>query len=439
MDVRQVNDLLLRGITDQPGLFPHLEELARSPVVFRFDFGLKELPPEPGLLVIRGPRQYGKSTWLEQQLKESVERFGPGSAFYVNGDWMTDADRLTAEIGALCRLFSPRASLRRIFVDEITAVAGWEKALKRLLDSGELRQVLLVTTGSRATDLRRGTERLPGRRGRLGRTQYLFTPVPFAEFKRVLGERIGKHATLAYLLTGGCPMAAAALAKEGKMPFYVTEIVRDWVLGECAASGRQRASLLSVLAVIGRLGGAPVGQAKLAREAGLANNTVAAGYLELLADLMLVGQAGAWDAPRKVVLARRPARYHFINLLAAVTFDPGRPRSVEAIESMPGETLGRYWEWLVAGELWRRAAVRGEEAPDSLPFWQGGGHELDFVCAPELFIEVKLGRASALEFGWFPRQFPRAELVVVGADEFRAGPVRGITMERFLLGEDQAG
>jgi hypothetical protein len=42
-----------------------------------------------------------------------------------------------------------------------------------------------------------------------------------------------------------------------------------------------------------RRGGSPVGQTKLAKEAGLANNTVAAGWTELLADLLCVGLSPA--------------------------------------------------------------------------------------------------------------------------------------------------
>jgi hypothetical protein len=52
----------------------------------------------------------------------------------------------------------------------------------------------------------------------------------------------------------------------------VPELIRDWTLGECAAPGRSRASLLAVLGRILALGGGPPGQVKLAREAGPANN-----------------------------------------------------------------------------------------------------------------------------------------------------------------------
>lgn len=316
------------------------------------------------------------------------------------------------------------------------AVPDWERGLKQLLDAGELRQLLVVTTGSLATDLRRGAERLPGRKGRLLRTTWLFTPLPFAEFERVCGARFGDDALVAYLLSGGCPIAAAELAEHGRLPEHVIEMVRDWVLGECAASGRQRSSLLAVWDAILARGGAPVGQNQLARAAGLANNTVAAGYVELLADLLCMGTVAAWDESRRVVVRRRPAKFAPINLLAAVAFDRDRLRTVADFRALPPEVQGRWLEWLVAQEIWRRAARRGDDVPEELRYWAAGRHEIDYVVRDDLFLEVKRGRAGVLEFGWFPRTFPKAELWIAGRERFEAERMRGRTVEDLLRDPD---
>ena len=83
----------------------------------------------------------------------------------------------------------------------------------------------------------------------------------------------------------------------------VLEMVRDWVYGEVSASGRSRPMMLGVMDCLMRFAGTPVGQSKLAREAGLANNTVAAGYIDLLSDLICAASCFAWDEAR-----RRPNR-----------------------------------------------------------------------------------------------------------------------------------
>jgi predicted AAA+ superfamily ATPase len=388
------------------------------------------------VLLVRGPRQYGKSTWLESELRATVAAAGPGSAFYLNGDHFADVEAFTTAIRGLLPAYRIDAPVRRLFVDEITAVPDWERGLKQLLDAGELRRVLVVTTGSRATDLRRGAERLPGRKGRLSRTTWLFTPLPFAEFERVCGGCFGDDALVAYLLSGGCPIAAAELAEHGRLPEYVIEMVRDWVLGECAATGRQRSSLLAVWDAILARGGAPLGQQQLARAAGLANNTVAAGYVEMLADLLCLATVGAWDESRRVVVRRRPAKFAPINLLAAVAFDRDRLRSVGEFRTLRPEVQGRWLEWLVAQEIWRRAARRGDDVPEELRYWAGGGREIDFVVRDDLLVEVKRGGAGPLEFAWFPRTFPKAQLWLAGRERFAAERLRGRPIEDLLRDPD---
>ena len=121
---------------------------------FNRELGLAELPREAGIIVICGPRQYGKSTWLEYQLRETLREFGPGTALFLNGDYIAGPDELESDIESLMSYFPEGASVRRLFIDEITAVAGWQKAIKRLADRGVLRKVLLITTGSKGSAAR---------------------------------------------------------------------------------------------------------------------------------------------------------------------------------------------------------------------------------------------------------------------------------------------
>ena len=432
MNVKEINRALAAGVVDEHGVLPHAEQLRRVPFVFTFEFGLDALPEEPGVILVRGPRQYGKSTWLEQHIRETVVKHGPGTAYYLNGDAILDADALYEEIRDLLPLYHAHARVRRLFIDEITAVADWQKAVERLADEGVLRDVLVVTTGSKAVDLRRGSERLPGRKGRPRRTSYYFTPVSFAEFSRVCRESLDGDPVIGYLLTGGSPVACAEIADTGSIPEYVHEMTRDWILGECAAAGRSRASLLAVFQALHRFGGSALGQAKLAREAGLANNTVASGYIELLSDLMCVGQCPAWDESRRITLARRPCKYPFTNLLAASAWSSERPRSLLDFGRIDPEAQGQWFEWLVSQELWRKRCIRGEEVPESVPYWQGREHGIDFVLDPRHFLKVKRGRSSPLDFAWFARTFPDSHLTVVGESRYKTDHIEGVAFHEFL-------
>lgn len=110
---------------------------------------LETLPPDPVIILVRGPRQYGKSTRLELELQQTLREHGRGSAYFFNGDDLEDDEDLEARILALIPMFRPDAGVKRLFVDEISAVPNWERALKRVADRGELRDVLVVTTGTR--------------------------------------------------------------------------------------------------------------------------------------------------------------------------------------------------------------------------------------------------------------------------------------------------
>ncbi len=433
MDITIINQKLAAGDIDSAIMLPHVYQLSRSPYIFECEFGLGQLPVEPGVLLIRGPRQYGKSTWLEQQIVATIETFGAGSAFYLNGDFLSDANALSRELIKLAISFNRDVVVKRIFIDEITSISDWELVIKRLVDNGMLRDVLIVTTGSKATDLRRGSERLPGRKGKLAQTNYVFTPISYSSFYHKCHEKLKEKTLYAYLLSGGSPIACTELATHGVIPEYVIQLVRDWVEGEIAKSGRNRSALLNIFKVLFRFGGDPVGQAKLAREANLANNTVAQGYIEILNDLGCVVPCYPADADKKTLILRKPCKYHYMNLLVAVAYHPAQLRSPNDFEELSSCEQGIWYEWLLAQELQRRRALQGNALLEPLAFWQNKAHELDFYDLDEQFIEVKRGRCTALEFAWFAQQFYHQRLTVINSSRFSTESIAGVPLESYLL------
>lgn len=433
MDVKTINELLGRGEIDCEDMWPRIAEMESKAAQFRFEFGLDELPLEPGLITIRGPRQYGKSTWLDLHLRWSVEAFGGGSAYYLNGDEIASADALADEMTKLSAAYAQGAQVKRLFIDEITAVKDWEKAVKRVVDQGLFRDVLIVTTGSKAADLRHGAERLPGRKGNLARSEYIFLPISYREFHHVAGRDFGEKTWMAYLLTGGSPVACNDIYQFERLPEYFIQLTRDWILGEIVSSGRSRLALTQLFHVLLQYGGQRVGFAKLAREGGLANNTVASGYVEQLTDLLCVLPSWPWDMQKDIFQMRKPCKFHFINLAAVVAFHPASLRHVHEYENLSPAVQAFFLEWLVAQELWRRAVLARVENPEAIGFWASKEHEIDFLTPEKGMVEVKRGRAGPLDFAWFPKAFPKGSLTVICDESFSSRQVKGVTMEQFLL------
>lgn len=435
MDVNTRNVLFSKGEIARDDLWPKVTEYREQPRTFRFNFGLDRLPTEPGIILIRGPRQLGKSTWLELELLHTLEEYGAGSAYFLNGDDITDADELEARVLEVVSLFSPKVAVRRLFIDEISAVPSWERALKSVADRGQLRDILVVTTGSRAADIRRGSERLPGRKGKLARTEYLFTGVSYKDFHAQFHDELGDKTWKAYLLSGGSPLAAMEIRQRERVPEYFFEIIRDWIIGELVRSGRSRQFLLSLMRTIFIQGGSQTGYLKLARESGLANNTIAAEYVEQLSDLLAVVPSLQWDADKHVPLQRKPAKFHFINLSVALAFSPNRMTHISEFDALPSREKAKWIEWLVAQELFRRQCIAGAEDPEAIWHWASKQHEIDFVDARENLYEVKTGRSGPLDFVWVAKTLPKRKLLVIGGGEFESNVVKGITIEQFLLAD----
>ena len=73
-----------------------------------------------------------------------------------------------------------------IFLDEITPVDNWQKAIKFLIDASQLKHCTLLATGSQATSILRAAERLPGRRGYVdGPYDMVLQPMSFSAFARM--------------------------------------------------------------------------------------------------------------------------------------------------------------------------------------------------------------------------------------------------------------
>ncbi len=433
MNVNEINRLLAAGEVDREDMWPRLVAAESKACFFRFDFGLSELPTEPGLIVIRGPRQYGKSTWLDMNLRFSIHDFGKGSAYYLNGDDIASADDLVTHMTDLYGAYHVDAPIKRLFIDEITAIPKWEKAIKRIIDQGLYHDVLIITTGSKASDLRRGSEKLPGRKGKLPQNEYIFLPISYREFKYNAEQIQGESSWLAYLLTGGSPVACNDICQFECLPDYFIQLIRDWVLGEIVSSGRHRLALTQVLQTMMHYGGSPVGFAKLARESGLANNTTASGYVEQLSDLLSILPSWPIDTNKRTILLRKPCKFHFINTAVAVAFHASAMRHVHEFDMLSSMVQGAFIEWLIAQEIWRQGVLADSDNPEAINFWASKEHEIDFVTPDRRFIEVKLGQSNALEFSWFHRVFPNDELTVICKTPFASKYVTGITVEEFLL------
>ncbi len=110
-----------------------------------------------------------------------------------------------------------------------------------------------------------------------------------------------------------------------------------------ARASRSRGNLISILKAIYKYGGSPVGQAKLAREAQLANNSVAQGYVEILNELGCVSPCFAINEQNQINF-KKPCKYHVTNGLVGSLYQNAPINSPEEFLKLDPKNQGIWFE-----------------------------------------------------------------------------------------------
>jgi hypothetical protein len=159
---------------------PYLKKVAALPFHYQPNVISPSDLSQSAVMTLRGPRQIGKTTYIKSLIRELLEKKVPATnIFYYNTELLADE----RELFAIAREFVDFAAAgkRFIFFDEITLVPQWEYAIKHIVDTGLGADVLFILTGSSAVDLRRGGERLPGRRG-MAQPDRVLLPLSFRQY-----------------------------------------------------------------------------------------------------------------------------------------------------------------------------------------------------------------------------------------------------------------
>jgi len=112
---------------------------------------------------LSGPRQVGKTTAVKLFINKLLER--GYILFYYSCDELIDFKQLEVLDTYLNSALARSLKKRIIFLDEVTFVEDWYRALKLLIDSGKLRNDVVTVLGSASLQLLAEREMFPGKRG----------------------------------------------------------------------------------------------------------------------------------------------------------------------------------------------------------------------------------------------------------------------------------
>lgn len=281
----------------------HLLGLKKMP----FNRQMANVELKTGVYSIRGPRQIGKSSWLKTLLSREVKN--GRKCCYLSCEGLADYKDL-AEF-----LRSTKTS-EVIFLDEISFVSQWSRAIKHHIDSGS--EQIFVLTGSNAHDIRKGIDLMPGRWGEGYEMQLL--PMLFEEFLEMRHQagwqsknRI--EALELFFKIGGFPTAVAEAGEAGKTPRKAMETYWRWLKGDIIKLGKQEIYLKETLGQLAKTLTTPISLQSLAQKTQMGSHHTAQEYVSILEDCFSLRTLYAIDLEEQSYRFRKDKKFYFTDPL----------------------------------------------------------------------------------------------------------------------------
>ena len=395
---------------------------------------------------LRGPRQVGKTTLLKDIIKYLIRsRVPPRNIFYYTCDLIDNPKALAETISSYLNAIRPSPKQRvYLLLDEVSSVKDWQKAIKHLVDKGELDQVTVILTGSHTLDIKMASEKLPGRRGLTKDTpDKIMLPMKFAEYAETLNkdikdsileqgilswsrrkqllfsllegdipEEIKELSFLSkdlellfqqYLMTGGTARVIHEYLKSNEIPESVYKTYIDVVLGDLAKWGKRETYLRQVINRVIETLGNPVGWNTLRQGTDIASHNTIAEYVDTLTDSFVLLYLHRYDTSHQRPAYQKEKKIHFCDpffLHAMRVWTTGKEPFESTLEFLRNpENVGVLAEGVTADHLIRLAFLLCEQKQlfayeNMVLYWRGKKErEVDFVmkeCLPKCAaIEVK--------------------------------------------------
>lgn len=342
---------------------PHLQRAARQP--FTYLSPLVNAPEfrQPGILMLTGGRQVGKTTCLKQLIEKILKegRANPSNIAFLAGELIRDDTELRHEIGSVLQ---GTRGWNLVIVDEISYIKDWDKAVKFMADAGSLEQTTLIISGSDSAILRDAMKRFAGRRGRSARVDFVFHPLAFADTVLLKAPELadvvaacrdhdleseapgyGDHAArletlfLEYLQHGGYLTAIADWVRGGRMEAATYRTYAEWLRGDILKHHRQEKYLVEVLRGVMKTYATQTSWVSLAKELSIEHHKTISDYVAILEDMhaVVVLEALAEHtlsaAPKKAkkLYFEDPFIFHAVEQMLNRPMEDSEPALVETV------------------------------------------------------------------------------------------------------------
>lgn len=299
---------------------PHLSGLRGQAFVHAPDWW-DELPAkEPGLYILTGGRQIGKSTSLKRLMlnRLRIPHARPVTVFYLPCDQIFDPQHFSR----ILRFFlDEHPSKFLLLIDEVTFVPDWDRVIKGLADEGRFRGGQCLLTGSDTVILKQAAMAFPGRRGHADKTDFHLLPLSFREYVELVSKPTcrepEKHVEqlfdlfASYRQCGGYLRAINDLHTEGAVRPATFATFEQWIRGDMLKRGKNEETLLAVFKTFCEIGVSQVSYTTLAARTHTASKETFMDYCRLLERMDVLFDLQAFDQNTRRGFPKKARKFHF--------------------------------------------------------------------------------------------------------------------------------
>ena len=265
--------------------------------------------------IIRGPRQVGKTTLIKELIASELKSgFDPRMILYLSCETLGDFGTLQK---VLVEWINSHTSNDKamIFLDEVSFVKEWQRAVLSLSNLGFLERICMVITGSNARDLKESSERLPGRRGK-GKDLFVYPlgPKEYGQLDCFKGLTFKQRLGI-YLQVGGFPHAIRDYHELGQVSDETYITYRNWIIGDAARYRLSEEFLKSILYRISETLGTRVSWSELIKDTSVKSHETALEYVEHLEDSFLTKVLYCYDPDKKSSALHKARKIYLIDPL----------------------------------------------------------------------------------------------------------------------------
>ncbi len=373
----------------------HLSGLKKKPTYYDRPEAAALAKSAPGIHIIRGPRQVGKTTLLKNiaHIWLSENDHQPKNLLFLSCESIADYRELES---LLMPWLDQHRGVGGILLDEISFTQEWPRAILSMANKGLLVDKSVWITGSNARDLKESGERLPGRRNS-GRDISVF-PFGFKELRQMpfFLKLDDVELTNLYLKIGGFPHAVSDYAEFGFVRDETYLTYRNWIIGDASRYGLSGEILSHLLYRVLETVSSRITWTKLIETTSVKSHETAQEYLTHIEDSFLAHIFACYDPEKHLGNLSKARKLYFVDPLIyglAFAWRTGAANPFRWFESELEEPAfrGKIFESVVASRMKRQH--------ERVYFWYSAKtqQEVDIVLDRgqnfELF-DVKLSQPS---------------------------------------------